>query len=379
MRSALLLGSYGQTNLGDDVLMLSYLQLLKSKGFDKIYVNASTDQHIPQAIEQQFPGLVVLPTYQTSLLQWIRILRQVDSVIYGGGTIYKELYASTGRSKHSVTARMVAFNALARLHGAKVYHLNIGIGSIKSALGRAIARMGLGTAQLSIFRDKKSYDFAKDTLQIPTDRIHQSTDGLFLDRRWQKPWLQLPLPAEAKNHKAIIGLNVLSDIPDWIDRTRYITAMRQLVNQLLADGYYLVLIPFQHAVNPTNDRTFIGDQIVPHIKSKKGWHQLLKVEVDEITDVLGQCDVVIGMRFHSLLLATAAHVPFLAITYDTKCDRYLHDTGYPHHIPLESLTASLAQGKLEDVLHDKANKNRLKKIAARQYNQGDECLQSLSF
>ena len=35
MKKALLLGSYGQTNLGDDLLMYNLLDLLRRKGYSK--------------------------------------------------------------------------------------------------------------------------------------------------------------------------------------------------------------------------------------------------------------------------------------------------------------------------------------------------------
>src|SRR5678816_3599693 len=104
-KSVLLLGSYGQTNLGDDLLMYNYLTWLKSRGFTRIVVNASTNENIPQVVRDEFPDLEVRLTYKTSLLDWVRILRGVDCVVYGGGTIYKELYTTTGRSRYAVISR----------------------------------------------------------------------------------------------------------------------------------------------------------------------------------------------------------------------------------------------------------------------------------
>lgn len=379
MKSVLLLGSYGQTNLGDDLLMLNYLQLLKDKGFDNIYVNASTDEYIPQAIKNKFPGLTVLLTYQTGLADWWRILGQVDCIVYGGGTIYKELYGSTGRSKHSVTLRMMVFNLLARMRGAKVYHLNIGIGTIKTPLGRLIAKLGLRSAGLSIFRDQKSYSFAQDTLKLPAQTIHQSTDGLFLNRLWQKPWNTASLGIPDGKYKGIIGVNLLSDIPDWVERRAYLTSARKLVRSLIDQGYYVVLIPFQHSVNPNNDHAFMQQHIIPYIQDRPNWKLLGKVEVDEVGSVLSQCDALIGMRFHLLLLATAMHVPFVAITYDTKCVRFLDEADYPHYVPLETVTVSAVQSALETVLHGARAQQRLEQIAAKQYAEGDQCLQAIPF
>jgi polysaccharide pyruvyl transferase WcaK-like protein len=300
--------------------------------------------------------------------------------VYGGGTIYKELYGSTGRLRHSVTLRMALFNLLARLFGAKIYHLHIGIGKINTWLGRLIARVGLKTATYTIFRDRQSYNFARQTLGIAKKRIGLSTDGLFLNRRWEKPWSKAELGINKKQYKTVVGINMLSDIPDFINRDRYIKTMRDLVNQLLAAELFVVLIPFQYRFNVNNDHAFMQQNIVPFIKRQHGWRLLPQVEIDEVSSVLAQCDVLIGMRFHSLLLATAVGTPFVAITYDTKCQRYVEEIAYPHHIKLEDATANRLQTQLAFVLHNKAALSKtVKSTADNYYKEVKQCLQYTPF
>ena len=97
--SVLLLGSYGQSNLGDDLLMWNYLELLKERGFKKIYVNANTTDLIPEPIKKVYPDLHIINTYETSIPEYLRLIRSVDCIVYGGGTLYKELYSSTNSTK----------------------------------------------------------------------------------------------------------------------------------------------------------------------------------------------------------------------------------------------------------------------------------------
>ena len=61
-KKILLLGSYGQSNLGDDLLMWNYLELLRAKGYREIYVNANTTTFLPGAVKDAFPNLHIVPT-----------------------------------------------------------------------------------------------------------------------------------------------------------------------------------------------------------------------------------------------------------------------------------------------------------------------------
>lgn len=334
--SVLLLGSYGQSNLGDDVLMWNFLQLLKDQGFETIYTNANTTDLIPQPITQDFPELKIVSTYETSILDYIQLIRQVDCVVYGGGTLYKELYGSTGRGKYSVIVRMMGFNTLARIFGTPVYHLNIGIGSLKSAIGRWITKRALMVATHSIFRDQKSYDYADETLHIPKDKITKSTDGLFLNHIWEKPWHEAKLKIDRTKYEKVVGVNILSDIPDWVDRTKYIKTMQTFVGELLAAGNYVLLVPFQHAFNPRNDKVFMEDVFAKELQGD-ACQLLPQVPIDHISSVMRQCDVFVGMRFHALLLSLVNTVPFVAVAYDTKCWRTIEEIDYPHAIELEKL------------------------------------------
>jgi len=380
-KKILLLGSYGQTNIGDDLLMWNFLALLKKQGFNDtdIYVNANKAALVPKIIRTSYPGLHIIETYRTSVVGWLRLLKKVDFVVYGGGTIYKELYASTGRSRHSVTARMMIMNLLARLTGARVYHLNIGIGSIKSNLGKYIARRGLAAADYSVFRDEQSYTFARQTLQLPAHKAARSTDGLFLDPIWQKPWHDTPLPIDTKKYKTTVGINMLSDIPDWIDRDHYLQVMRTFIQDLLQQGNYVVLIPFQHTFNHNNDVAFMQKEIMPHVRQYPNVLLLPRVEIDAIGGILAQCDVLIGMRFHSLLLATALKVPFVAVMYDTKCERFVREIAYPHALKLEELTAEALHKTYNAALKGREDlMPLLQKVTEQHYREAGEGLHHVS-
>jgi polysaccharide pyruvyl transferase WcaK-like protein len=376
-RTAMLLGAYGQTNLGDDLLLYNYVRLLRKMGFDKIYVNSSLIELIPPAIIANQGGLEVFETYNSSLVQLVKLMTQSDCIVYGGGTVYKELYATTGRSRYSVISRVMVFNCLARLLGKQIYNLHIGIGSIKTKRGRLITRLALRVCTQTIFRDKESYDYAKQTLRLPEAITSHSTDGLFIDKSWQKPWRSLKLQNPRGSCK-IVGVNVLSDIPDWIPRERYIQQMAEFVDEIIERGDYVVFLPFQTDFNPHNDLTFMKDEFIPAMQQKQGFEILDQLSLDTIISTLQQIDVLVGMRFHSLLLATVANTPFIAVAYDTKCWRYVQENNYPYAIKLEDVSSANLLSLYQQLLSDNQEvKRNLQVIADKHFTQAKALLEEL--
>ncbi len=379
-KTALLLGAYGQTNLGDDLLMYNYLRLLTDKGYGTIRVNLSEARYVPQPIREAFPELEVFETYHTSIFKLLRLMLSSDAIVYGGGTVYKELYATTGRSRYSVILNVMLFNLLAALGGKSVYGCHIGIGSIKTRLGRLITRAALRWCRLTTFRDEVSYAYARDTLRLPAGRIAHSTDGLFIDTVWQTVWNRatMPLPKNLKGQ--VVAINVLHDIPDWIDRKRYITGMRAFCRRLMDEGNYIVFLPFQNAFNPHDDLTFLQTDILPGLRGYAAYHVVNNLGIDTIISYLKQVDVLVGMRFHSLLLATVAGTPFLALAYDTKCWRFVREADYRHALQLEDMTATRLHEAYRQLVRDlPAARKRLHTIRHTHYETAKEWLANTAF
>jgi polysaccharide pyruvyl transferase WcaK-like protein len=379
-KTALLLGAYGQTNLGDDLLMYNYVRLLSSKGYARIRVNISEARHVPKPITNAFPHLEIFETYHTSAFKLLNLMRTSDAIVYGGGTVYKELYATTGRSRYSVIANVMLFNVLAALFGKKIYGCHIGIGSVKTALGRAISWAALRWCDRTTFRDEVSYRYARDTLKLPTKRIAHSTDGLFIDTVWQKEWNHATVPIPKRLQGTVVAINVLHDIPDWIDRNQYISSIRTCAAKLMDEGNYIVFLPFQNAYNPHDDLTFLRQEILSGLKGYHAYHVVEDLSIDTVISYLKQVDVLIGMRFHSLLLAAVAGTPFLALAYDTKCWRFVQEAGYGHALKLEDVTAATLYDSYQALLKDMpVVRKRLRAIAKANYETAKEWLANTAF
>lgn len=379
-QTALLLGAYGQTNLGDDLLLFNYIKLLVDRGYEKIVINASVAKFIPQVILDEFPlvDIEIFETYNTSPLELFKRMLGADVIVYGGGTVYKELYATTGRKPYAVIANVMVFNTLARLLGKRVYGFHLGIGTIKTGLGRWFSRRALMASTHTTFRDKKSFEYARDVLKVSAHKIDLSTDGLFTNHDWKKVWHELKLPTQVKKRSGkLVGVNVLSDIPDWVDRKSYVKNLVTFIDALIERGDYVLLLPFQYDFNKHSDLYFMNHEIVPKLKHKKGYYIAKDLALDNITSALQQIDMLVGLRFHSLLLATAADAPFVSLAYDTKCWRYTSEMDYSYALKIEDFTAEQLMEQYEKALKDtKKIHTKLAREAAKQFKVADAWLKN---
>jgi polysaccharide pyruvyl transferase WcaK-like protein len=92
-----------------------------------------------------------------------------------------------------------------------------------------------------------------------------------------------------------------------------------------------------------------------------------------------QCDVLVGMRFHSLLLASACGLPFVAIAYDTKCWRFIEEIKYSYAVKLENLQYESLVGLYDSAIGDrKAIRGQLKAATDKMYNEAEESLRTLN-
>lgn len=367
-KRALLLGAYGQSNLGDDLLLYNYLTLLRSQGYEDVVVNVSRADLVPELITREFPSMATFATYETSPLTLVRLILSAEVVVYGGGTVYKELYRTTGRGAYSLISRILVFNLLVRLFGKRLYHLHIGLGTLKTRLGRLISRYCLYPARYSLFRDQASYDVAREVLHLPASKLDVSTDVLFVNPRWRTSWRQQPLPLPPGDHASVIGVNVLHDVPDWVDQQHYVQVMRDFIAVQTANRHCVVMLPFQHDFNPHHDLGFMRD----YFGDLSGCVILDPVPLDLVADYLQQLDVFVAMRFHSLLLSTAVQTPFAAISYDPKCTRFLAENGYEHVVLLENLTLPALTTLYEQVAADRLGiRARLLESAERNFAEGE--------
>ncbi len=109
-----------------------------------------------------------------------------DRLCFGGGSIIKELYASTGRNRYSTLLMILAIVTFTRWIARKpIAMFNIGVGPLRSKGGHRLAKLILSQVDEVTVRDEKSLATCRALGLEPL----RATDAVFsADPDWLLGW-----------------------------------------------------------------------------------------------------------------------------------------------------------------------------------------------
>ncbi len=311
-RRIVFLGTHGQYNIGDELLLETFLTQL---GAEHHYVVNSYD---PDFTRKQLAGRFDVEVIDTTKdrVQLLRDLRRCDRLCFGGGSIIKELYASTGRNRYATLLMILAIVTFTRWIARKpIAMFNIGVGPLRSKGGHRLAKLILSQVDEVTVRDEKSLATCQ-TLGLSPLR---ATDAVFsADPEWL-------LGGKAENIAAAttatgplrVALNLNYDIenPDnwelFLDR---LAAALQRVHTV--HPMELHALPMQVGFKQHDDGEILAAFAarIPGITMHQ--HELRTHTA--AARLIRSCDLLVSERLHAIVMASVLGVPSYVLAYDVK-------------------------------------------------------------
>jgi len=352
-------GYYGLGNLGDDLLIKTLVEELSSTGFAKKLfvrnmgpiesVSGSPIVELTNLERSLFLGgsarfekkILILGSY---LFRHIKIFKQCHSFVLGGGTLISQNMSKT------TLAILFTLVVLARLQGLKVIGLGLGVTMPKSFLRYHLAHFIFRLSTIVIVRDQYSLEVGR-SLSAST-RYLLASDLVFsmnLDGLSAK---KVP----AINKKTTVGFTLAEPFlrggTRGINREQILEAIADASRRLTEKGREVKLIGFQSV--RVDNRTFASDaRIFEEIILK---HGIQGVEVVDVSGSIGDAlnlysslDIVVGMRYHGLVLSALHLKPFVGFSCDQKVYSLCKSFGMPG-IEVKNLTGSSIFNSVEDAL-----------------------------
>lgn len=317
-RDIVFLGTHGQYNIGDELLLDTFLTQL---GPQHRYVVNSYD---PQFTREQLAGRFEVEVIDTAKDRraLLGALRRCDLLVFGGGSIIKELYASTGRNRYATLLMILAIVTFTRRVVRKpIAMLNVGVGPLRSPRGLRLAKLILSQVDLLTVRDERSVATCR-SIGVPavaaTDAVF-SVDREFLLGASQPPTEQLTPDDETGEdpRRVRVALNLNYDIenPDsWEQfQAQLATCLEQLDGQCPIEVHAL---PMQAGFKENDDVKVIDAFMarlpsVPFVRHDLTSHR-------DAARLLASCDIVVSERLHAIVMAAILGVPSLVLAYDVK-------------------------------------------------------------
>ena len=317
-----LIGWFGAGNIGDEAILISELLFLRDQISNVEFHILSFDPERTRQLTANIPEVSKIlrvgskrDVFKSDFLGIFKAFREVDAIIIGGGGIFQDIY------NHYPIPFFTAMALLARLNRKRLILYCVGIGPIRSFVGKKLCKFAANSADIICVRDEGSKDLLK-TLGVSRP-VHLSADPVFLLE-----------PVRNENVEKVIKLHHLTgngptigvsvqDLLFWKNESRKILA--NTLDTLSAEkGATIVFLPF----GAYKDGWFNKDKSSPvdMVASKKlaalmrGKYSIITDELtpQELLAVIEKLDLVISMRLHGLIMGFNAGVPVVALTYEEE-------------------------------------------------------------
>jgi polysaccharide pyruvyl transferase WcaK-like protein len=221
-------------------------------------------------------------------------------------------------------------SSCARLAGAKVRFICVGVGPIYGKMSRFFITKGLSRADYRSFRDQNSKD------RIRKNGFIHDEDPVYPDLVWSLSPDCFPRRANRGGPIRTIGLGIMlhHDIHMWDPEKQdahssyYLDTMCDFVVWLVGQGYAVRILQgdAKHDAGTRQElRARLAKRGVDYERS--GIIDEGSTTVEELIAQIATVDLVVSPRFHNLLLALMMNIPAVSISYDPKNDQLLSSVG----------------------------------------------------
>jgi polysaccharide pyruvyl transferase WcaK-like protein len=229
-------------------------------------------------------------------------------LVVATATVFKTLHPSAGRRPLALLANTLAMSGAARAVGRPVAFAGVGAGDLAGPGARLMARAVARSAAYVEVRDEESAAVlhaagAGGRLQVGADVVWAAMPP----RSAFVPDVPgVPAPPPGRPPRVVFALSHLAGGPSLV------AALAGAAGELAGSGYEVELQPWQ----PERDRAMAAA-----VAARAGLPLRTANAPGNVADAAGALPgaaLVVGLRFHSLVAAASAGVPFLAVAHEPK-------------------------------------------------------------
>ena len=308
MYKILISGYYGFNNIGDESILKAVIDNLHEK-LEGIEITVLSQNPASTAEKHG-----VRSADRRSARAILAEIKRCDLLISGGGSLLQDV-----TSRRSIAYYLLIMRA-ALFMGKKVLIYSQGIGPINSKFNRKLTARVLGKVDGIVVRDDSSKELLVE-IGIDPASITVTAD----------PVLRVK-PVSAEKGREILeneGFFKNAEVPavgfaikGRKEDEEFIGELCDAMERLLSKhGAQIVLIPFHFSEDmpliEEIERRFAGKVFAVR-------HKYL---TEEMLSIIGNMDVLVGVRLHALIHAAIMDVSMIAVSYDPKINSFMHTVG----------------------------------------------------
>lgn len=305
MGKILMSGYYGFSNAGDEAMLTAIVTALQKQDPS---VEITVISGHPQVTTELHPGVKAIHRFNPFGI--LAAMLRADLLLSGGGSLLQ-----------NVTSRFSLFYylsliGLAGLLGKRVMLFAQGIGPIHGGFCRWLTRKVCSLADLITVRDDGSLEDLS-AMGMDSSNILVTSDAVF----------NLPpgRPEAGRQQLEQLGLDVRRPIiafalRHWRGEQRFIREFAKAADDLQRQFHAQILfLPLQFPADAE-----LSDRVLQAMSHKSDVFILRqRCATQTYQDIISNVQLLIGMRLHALVFAAINDVPFMAVSYDPKVDRFV--------------------------------------------------------
>ena len=318
-------GFYGYGNSGDEAVLHAILQALRQESARQGVTIVPTVLSVNPRATEQMHGVRAIS--RMNLLGIARELKNSDGLVSGGGSLLQD---ATGRMTIPYYLSIIK---MAQWFDKPTFIYAQGVGPIETKSFYPFIHYIYDKSKYLSVRDQESCELLRE-IGIAQDRIEVVSDpvmALSVDEPTELPAIPVVPSASLAGSLAekdadkpkVIGVSVRLWHPYREELNRLAEALRLILDS--DSEVQLRFLPFY----PPND-VEASQHVMKQLSDEHLQRTTIYTEAIYPQDMLEQvaeCDLLIGMRLHSLIYAAAYRVPLLGISYDPKIDHFLNQLG----------------------------------------------------
>lgn len=301
-KTLVLSGYYGFDNAGDEAVLHSIVQALKQacQGQDLEIIVLSNQ---PEKTMKLY-GVKAINRWDIKAIY--KQIKNCDLLISGGGSLLQDV------TSNKTVPYYLFIIKIAQWHKKQVVFYSQGFGPVNKGHSKFLVKKVLNKVQHIFVRDENSKKGLME-LGVTRPNIKVTIDPVIGMK--PNPGVDLKMKKYMESYPST-GLRVGIYLRSWKDDEGLSKKAAVLAEGLHKEGLDVYFIPMQQP----QDVDFLKGVSFPEGTAHKLTDPL---EVEEVFALTGQMDIVIGMRLHAVIMATAQGLPSVGLSYDPKVDNFM--------------------------------------------------------
>jgi polysaccharide pyruvyl transferase WcaK-like protein len=284
-----ILGAYGQENIGDEAMLQILLENLKD-----LDVVISCNSMNPAATKERFGIDAFFTGIKKDFWKKVKVFFCADVVVYGGGALLVELRMSH-MNKRVPLYRGLLVNLFCRLLFKKIVYIGVSVENLPNSYSKFLARVVASLSDLFIVRDLESkillhecgfkQALLSSDLVMATEFQGKKSDAFVSKRICIFPVYRIP------------AFNLYYG--------QYIQNLAEFADRASSFGYHVEFYPMRTEFVDKKNDTFVIREIRRLVKSKNVFFRDVdfQKEINKFAKYVSTFDVVLSSRFHGLVYA----------------------------------------------------------------------------